>query len=325
MPMSILTLSSVLSYRLSHVAYSLVLSLLLVNCFLLKSAIAQEITPATMKIGPYDFRLPPWWDSVNVEVPDSLKTSEDVFQHVFKTYGDVGSDTNWKQALKAHALGQQKVKGFPVFIAHCYMTGNEYRRAAEVYSDLWKLIDTQPEGDRDWYRCYLAHNAGLAHELADDSKNAHLWSSRTAAFVKNRDKTIAFYAKWAERRANRNAPNDPAMTSNDPEYGLTEKRPIQVGSKDEFGGPAAERAYLDGLRDEKGKPIKYERIGSAGTSAQGKPLDVYEVTTSTGTKVKLYLDMYHPNNSPEKQLAPKGLFKPKPSAEQNAAPDRDGR
>lgn len=102
---------------------------------------------------------------------------------------------------------------------------------------------------------------------------------------------------------------DPKLTSADPEYGYSQKKPIKVGSKDEFGGPAAERAYLNTLRDEAGKPVTFERQGSFGAGPDGNMLDGYKIQTSTGHEDLLYIDMYHPECDPKRQLAPKGLFK----------------
>jgi hypothetical protein len=104
---------------------------------------------------------------------------------------------------------------------------------------------------------------------------------------------------------------DPKLTSEDADYGYSREKPIKVGSKDEFGGPKAERAYLDSLRDEAGKGVTYHRQGSVGAGPDGNILDLYEVKTSTGRTLGLYIDMYHPKNDPKKQLAPKGLFKAK--------------
>jgi hypothetical protein len=102
---------------------------------------------------------------------------------------------------------------------------------------------------------------------------------------------------------------DAKQTSADPEYGYSKEKPVKVGAKDEFGGPAAERAYLQTLRDEAGKSVKFERLGSVGVGPDGNVLDLYEVTTSTGKTLKIHIDMYHPKNDPKKQPAPAGLFK----------------
>src|SRR5688572_16113526 len=97
---------------------------------------------------------------------------------------------------------------------------------------------------------------------------------------------------------------NPRLTSDDADYGHSKQKPIKVGSKDFAGGPAAERAYLDTLRDEAGKPVTYQRQGSVGAGPDGNVLDAYEVTTSTGRALTLYIDMYHPKSDPKKQPAP---------------------
>ena len=99
------------------------------------------------------------------------------------------------------------------------------------------------------------------------------------------------------------------LMSKDPKYGYSQESPILVGSKEEYGGPKAERAYLNALLDASGQPIKYTRKGSGGQGPDGKPLDIYEVTISDGKKVLLWISMYHPKNRPERQPAPVGFYK----------------
>ncbi len=99
------------------------------------------------------------------------------------------------------------------------------------------------------------------------------------------------------------------LMSKDPKYGYTMESPILVGSKEEYGGPAAEKEYFESLLDATGKPVKFVRKASGGAGPEGKPLDIYEVTVSDGTTVTLYISMYHPKNKPEKQAAPVGFYK----------------
>jgi hypothetical protein len=99
------------------------------------------------------------------------------------------------------------------------------------------------------------------------------------------------------------------LMSEDPTYGYSQENPIKVGSKNEYGGPKAEREYLDSLLDSAGKALKYVRLGSGGANAEGKPLDHYEITLSNGDKFHLWIDMYQPKNKPEKQPSPVGLYK----------------
>ena len=66
-------------------------------------------------------------------------------------------------------------------------------------------------------------------------------------------------------------------------YGFSSSKPIKVGIGPE-GGPANQRSYLELLRDEQGKPIQFQRVGSCceypsengflGTAM----LDMYEIT-----------------------------------------------
>jgi hypothetical protein len=104
---------------------------------------------------------------------------------------------------------------------------------------------------------------------------------------------------------------DVKLMSDDPTYGFSEKNPVKVGSKDEYGGPKAEREYLDSLLDPTGKEVKYARLGSGGGNTQGKPLDIYEITFSSGEKFTLWIDMYQPKNKPLEQPSPVGLYKKK--------------
>jgi hypothetical protein len=104
---------------------------------------------------------------------------------------------------------------------------------------------------------------------------------------------------------------DPKMTSDDPDYGYSEEKPVKVGGRTITDGPKAEREYLEGLRDEAGKRVEFRRIGNFGPGPDGNLLDAYEVTTSTGRKLRIFIDMYHLKTDPKKQLAPHGLFKAK--------------
>ncbi len=102
---------------------------------------------------------------------------------------------------------------------------------------------------------------------------------------------------------------DPAMTSQDPDFGRTKKKPVTLGDADVTRAPLAERTYLKQLRDSQGKPVAFTRRGSVGGGEDKHVLDLYDVTTSTGQTFEIYIDMYHAKESPAKQKAIKGLFK----------------
>lgn len=85
--------------------------------------------------------------------------------------------------------------------------------------------------------------------------------------------------------------------TDDETYGFTVENPIKCGH-----GPSGQRAYLDLLRDGKGKPVSYKRIGSSGfyESENGMmgmaAVDGYQVKyrNSKGRKKKvvLYISFY---------------------------------
>jgi hypothetical protein len=101
------------------------------------------------------------------------------------------------------------------------------------------------------------------------------------------------------------------LMSDDPTYGYSQKNPIKVGSEDEFGGPAAEREYLESLLGPDGTPIKFVRQGSGGKSPDGNIMDIYQITIADGSEYILWIDMYHPKSKPARQPAPVGLYKKK--------------
>lgn len=91
------------------------------------------------------------------------------------------------------------------------------------------------------------------------------------------------------------------QASTDKTYGLKGDNPVKVGMGLR-GGPSNQRAYLNLLRDEQGKPIKYERKRSccgynSENAIYGVALvDVYEITylnkKGKAKKTELYISFY---------------------------------
>jgi tetratricopeptide (TPR) repeat protein len=90
-------------------------------------------------------------------------------------------------------------------------------------------------------------------------------------------------------------------TSENDKYGFTSEKPIMVGTGPD-GGPANQRAYLNLLRDQQGKPIKYKRLSSCcdyksenGFYGMAK-LDQYEITylneKGNEEKATVYISFY---------------------------------
>ena len=60
-----------------------------------------------MPISCYDYVLPSWWESVNVDVPKDLKDWKEVTDYVAQRYGEAtGTEETWKQALKTWAIAE---------------------------------------------------------------------------------------------------------------------------------------------------------------------------------------------------------------------------
>jgi tetratricopeptide (TPR) repeat protein len=154
----------------------------------------------TMIITGYTYELPSWWDSLQVSVPDTLKTENDIRDFMEQNYGmDTGSKKTWKQALKTWAIACQRLDIFPVYLAHCHRVGEEYKRAAQIFADLYSLADNQKQY-RDWYRVYLAYNAGELYAQLGDKEKAKLWFSRAAEYAGHSDSSINYYAGVAAKR-----------------------------------------------------------------------------------------------------------------------------
>ncbi|MBN1799789.1 MAG: hypothetical protein JW822_14525 [Spirochaetales bacterium] len=184
-----------------------VLSFLMVSIFFTacKSQPSAGLVPTadmkkSMTIAGYTYKLPVWWDSVQVAVPESLKNENDVRNFVGQNYGmDTGTKKTWKQALKTWALACQRLNIFPVYLGHCHRVGEEFERAAEIFAALYPLADTQKE-NRDWYRVYLAYNAGELYDQLGNKEKAELWFSRAAEYAGYSDSSIRYYAGVAAKR-----------------------------------------------------------------------------------------------------------------------------
>ena len=96
------------------------------------------------------------------------------------------------------------------------------------------------------------------------------------------------------------APGSPV--SGDATFGYDRKNPICVGP-----GPAAAKAYLGGLRDARGRPLRCRHAGSMGPGPHGNILDLYILTDTDGKEFRLFVDHYHPDKGYKNVPAPRGL------------------
>ncbi|NVO32796.1 tetratricopeptide repeat protein [Hymenobacter lapidiphilus] len=151
----------------------------------------------------------------------------------------------------------------------------DYEGALADYSNAIQL-------DNNYAEAY--YNRGLVYEMLDKKDSACL------DYNKANDLGMKIALKKVEK-CNDTAKNaivvHPILwltkTANNDKYGFTSEKPILAGTGPE-GGPANQRAYLDLLRDAKGKTIKYKRLSSCcdyksenGFLGLAK-LDQYEIT-----------------------------------------------
>ena len=156
--------------------------------------------PDTLLINGYPYELPDWWNSVGVDVPTNLMDWKAAGAHVKREYGsDTGTPDTWRQALKTWALWCREHDHFPVYLAHCHRSGGELERAAQIFADLYDLAHTQ-KAKKDWYRCYLAHNAGECYFYLREYRRAQLWFARSAAYADHGDPAVQHYARLSRDR-----------------------------------------------------------------------------------------------------------------------------
>lgn len=147
------------------------------------------------QIGGIKFYYPTWWTKVNVTIPDTFQTENQISKYVRKKYGtDVGTDSTWREALKCWALYYKKTNIIPVFIAHCYRKGDDYKHALQVYMACYRIANNQVE--KDWYNCYLAYNIGRVYEKLNQKKKAIIWYKigSKEEYLNHEDQAIPYYA-----------------------------------------------------------------------------------------------------------------------------------
>lgn len=99
-------------------------------------------------------------------------------------------------------------------------------------------------------------------------------------------------------------PEPLCRTSDDPTYGFSRDRAIQVGGGAMYAA-ARERRYLDTLRGPQGDVVRYTRQGSSMLDDGDTLVDVYSVTyDGLAAPLTLYLDAYHYTEP----LAPRGFI-----------------
>lgn len=121
-------------------------------------------------------------------------------------------------------------------------------------ADYNSLIDEDPRNVDALY------NRGIVYEMLGKKDSACLdYTKAKDAGAKNMDSKISMCANGSPLKIN--SILRLIKTAPDEKYGFTQEFPVKAGTGP-FGGPANQRAYLELLRDPKGNPVKFERLGS---------------------------------------------------------------
>lgn len=162
-----------------------------------------------------------------------------------------------------------------------YLTRGSTRKRLTDYNGAISDYNNAIKLDANYAEAY--YNRGLVYEML--SKN----DSACADFKKAMDSGMKAALKRVDKcndTTKRIIKIHPILrltkTADSEKYGFTSDKPILVGTGTD-GGPANQRAYLDLLRDQQGKPLKYKRLSSCCEykSANGffglATLDEYEI------------------------------------------------
>jgi tetratricopeptide (TPR) repeat protein len=128
----------------------------------------------------------------------------------------------------------------------------DYEGAIADYTFIVSKLD--PAYSDAWF------NRGLVYEMLGNKDSAcHDFNKAVLTGAKNMDNKLNMckedgpITSNAILRLSKNAPSD--------QYGFSEKDPVRVGTGPS-GGPANQRAFLELLRDTRGNPVQYKRLGS---------------------------------------------------------------
>lgn len=187
----------------------------------------------------------------------------------------------------------------PDYIDAIIALGNSYKKlthydtAANYYSAALKQEANNVKAF--YFRAYSYEAMMMIDSAAADFKKAlDLGATQLESQVEYYSDTTLSYPKWA-------TVGKVKSTSTDATYGLSKSNPIKVGVSKKGSGFANVRAYLNQLKDERRKPIQYQRVKAC---CPHKPsgykgnvfLEQYRITYNTlseGTKTTtIYLSYY---------------------------------
>lgn len=147
----------------------------------------------------YKLESPEWWDEIEVDISNLDFSDQSVITNYCKeAFGaDTGTKSTWKLAFKAHALYCSKYSVFPVYLAHCAKTGEEFVLASKIYADLFHLVYFFGK-NVEWHHTYLAYSAAGAYEKLKQYSLAISWFEKATKYLAGAaDDGTKYYASEA--------------------------------------------------------------------------------------------------------------------------------
>lgn len=171
------------------------------NLIPLPPPVPKSTTPNTVAIhignAKYEVTLPDWWTSVNVSLPQHIKSEAEVREFVSSHFGsDMGTESTWRAAWKIWLEYYLRTGGIPVYVAHCYNAGGDHENAIKLYAEMFEFAGLTDEPE--WYATYLAYEAGRAYHSKGQTELARLWFAKAAQHKESADRAVAYYAEVAE-------------------------------------------------------------------------------------------------------------------------------
>jgi len=196
-----------------------------------------------------------------------------------------------------------------IALGNSYKKLTHYDTAIHYYST---ALSFDGENVKSFYfRAYTYEAMMMIDSAAADFKKAlDLGVTQLKKQVEYYSDTVQSYPKWAVIGKVKNVATNAT-------YGFTKKNPIKVGASKKGGGFANIRAYLAQLKDQRRKPIQYQRVQACcphkPTGYKGNVfLDEYKITYTTLNKetktATIYLT-YYEYETPKILMGFKPLYK----------------
>jgi tetratricopeptide (TPR) repeat protein len=111
--------------------------------------------------------LPSWWNNVNISLPDSINSVDDLRVYCFTI-----KDTSSK--VKLWYLGIKKMDLFPSYIGDAWFDIGRYNDALNLYQKILPCVVNEKGRSNEW-ECYLYYKIGKCYEGRKENNVAIEW------------------------------------------------------------------------------------------------------------------------------------------------------